>query len=309
MISGHADRTASQSGPNLGRHIGQVAFVGPAANAASLIIAQRQPALDIELHQCQRRAVGDEGRCAPDGARPFLDIEQRNIALGGGVEFQDLGDAKAFLERLPDVRAQSVAATKPEPGRGLARQRRRGIEKIPAHFADVLEHRAIVAPDVFPERAGREFVTNDHRAAIDQDRPGRYRAADAVIHRQAVVHAVARLRLHHAGEPMGPIHQPEMADDRCLRQAGGAGRVDVERTIIEGHLRPLRGGESTAREFRNLLGDVGQCRLAAAMRPHDGLGRKVRRCACEKPPAISRATMMCRGETASMQWASEAPTR
>ena len=89
------------------------------------------------------------------------------------------------------------------------------------------------------------------------------------------------LRLHHAGEPMGPVHQPEMADDRRLRQAGGAGRVDVERAIVDRHRRPLRGGETVARKFRDLRGDVGQCRAAVAMRPNDGVGRKMRRCAAK----------------------------
>ena len=105
--------------------------------------------------------------------------------------------------------------------------------EIAAQLADVLEHRAVEARDVVPERAGGEFLADDHRAAIDQHRAGRHHAADAVIHRQAVVHAVARPRVHHAGEPMAPVHQPEMADDRGLRQAGGAGRVDVERAIVE----------------------------------------------------------------------------
>ena len=73
----------------------------------------------------------------------------------------------------------------------------------------------------------------------DQNRAGRQHAADAVIHRQAVVHPVCRLRVHHAGEPVAPLHDPGMADVGGLGQPGCAGGVDVERPIFDGHWPPL----------------------------------------------------------------------
>ncbi len=230
--------------------------------------------------------MGDERWYPADRTGLFLDVEQSDVAFGRGIELEDLRNAEALLERRPDVRPQPVAAAESQPGR--VRRRRRGIEQIAAELADVLEDGAAVAPDVVPERRGGKSIADEHRAAIDQHRSGRHRAADAVIHRQAVIHAVVWPRVHHAGEPVGPVHQPEMADDRGLRQSGGAGRVDEECAVIEGHLDTLLAGERGALEFRDRLRDVGKCRIAVAVRPHHGRGGDMRRGGSELIEQLAR---------------------
>ena len=63
-------------------------------------------------------------------------------------------------------------------------------EQIAAKLADILKQRAVPLDDIAPESAGREFFAQDHRAAADQNRAGRLHASHAVIHRQAIVHAI-----------------------------------------------------------------------------------------------------------------------
>ena len=126
------------------------------------------------------------------------------------------------------------------------------MQQVAAKLADVLEQRAVPTDDVAPELAGREFFADDDRAAADQNRAGRLHAADAVIHRQAVVHPVGRLRVHHAGEPVAPLHQAGMADVGGFGQPGGAGGVNVERAILDGH-GPAFG---LAQRFARVLLDV-----------------------------------------------------
>ena len=89
-------------------------------------------------------------------------------------------------------------------------------------------------------------------AAADKNRAGHLHPADAVIHRQAVVHPVCRLRVHHAGKPVAPLHDAGMADVGGFGQSGCAGGVDVERPILDGQRPPL---VSTQR-FARLLLDV-----------------------------------------------------
>ena len=68
----------------------------------------------------------------------------------------------------------------------------------------------------------------------DQHRAGRDDAADAVIHRQAVVHAVVgRVSIRPANQWLHCIMRP-VTDVGGLGQAGGAGGVDQERAIVDG---------------------------------------------------------------------------
>ncbi len=180
-----------------------------------------------------------ERRDAADGAGLAFDIDQRDVALGRGVELQDVRNAKPFLEAVPDVGPQPVAATHPDPVILLMRVRL-GMQQVPAQLADVLEQRAVPADDVAPELACRECFADHHRAAAHQNRAGRQHAADAVIHRQAVVHAVARAGVHQPGKPVAPLHHPGMAHVGGFGQPGCAGGVDVERAIVDGH-RPALG--------------------------------------------------------------------
>ena len=132
---------------------------------------------------------------------------------------------------LPQASAQPVL--------GLVRVRRR-VGEVAAELADVLEQRAVVAHHVVPELARRELLADHHRAAGEQHRADRHHAAGGVIHRQAVVHAVVGPGAHHAGEGAAREHHAVVVDVGGLRQAGGAGRVDVERAVLDGQLRALR---------------------------------------------------------------------
>src|SRR5664279_341027 len=97
--------------------------------------------------------MGKKGRDFSDRAGFTLDIVEREIALGRRVEFEDLGNAETGLESLPDVTAQAVAASQPEPMPALEFRCRR-FQEIAAEFADILEQRTIPADDVAPEPVG-----------------------------------------------------------------------------------------------------------------------------------------------------------
>jgi hypothetical protein len=112
--------------------------------------------------------------------------------------------------------------------------------KVAAQLADILEQRAVVTHHVVPEFTRGELLADHHRAAVEQHRADRHHAAGGVIHRQAVVHAVVRLGVHHAGEGAAREHHPVVVDVGGLRQAGGAGRVDVKRAVFDGQLCALR---------------------------------------------------------------------
>src|SRR5713226_2579294 len=159
-------------------------LVRRAANAKSPFVAHGMTRFDVELYQCGGKAMRQEGGNVPDRARLALDIEQRNVAFGRSVEFQDLRDAEPGLELVPYVRLQPVTAAKPDSVLGLARMRR-GIHQISAKLADILEQRAVPARHVVPEVTGGKFLPDDRRAAVDQDRAGGDHPADAVIERQA----------------------------------------------------------------------------------------------------------------------------
>src|SRR5262249_9390057 len=95
-------------------------------------------------------------------------------------------DVETVLELLPNVGAQAVAAAKPQPVRALVRMRWAAHE-IAAELADVLEQGAVEAHNVIPESAGGKFIPDRNPAAIAQHRAGSHDAADAVVHRQAIV--------------------------------------------------------------------------------------------------------------------------
>src|SRR5205807_2507594 len=102
-----------------------------------------------------------------DGARLAFDIEQRNVAFGRGIKFDNSRDGEPGFEVAPDVRPQPVSAAQPEPMRRLARVRGR-VDEIAAELADILKHRAVPALHVVPELTGRKSFPDRYRAAIDQ---------------------------------------------------------------------------------------------------------------------------------------------
>ena len=148
-----------------------------------------------------------------------------------------------MAKRFSKARQTSAFMPLPQASRSrwrtLGRMRRRRGE-IAAEFADILEQRAIPARNVVPELARRKAFLHDDRAAADQRRAGRHDAADAVIERQAIVHAIVRPDVGEAGEPIAPHHDAVMADMGRLRQAGRAGGVDQQRAIGAGARRVSR---------------------------------------------------------------------
>ncbi len=149
----------------------------------------------------------EERRHAADGADFAFDVIEREISFGRGIKFQHARNVEAFLELPPHLGAQPVAAGKPQPVRALARMLRR-MHQIAAQLADILEQRAIEIADVVPEFLCGKFVADDDGAAVHQYGAGRDHAADRVIHRQTIIHAVVRAAVHQAGEPETPLQQP-----------------------------------------------------------------------------------------------------
>src|SRR5262249_39368209 len=186
--------------------LAQFAFDAEAAR-----VAHRLLLLDVELDELDGEAMPEEPRDAADRAFLAVEIEQLHVALGGGIKLDDLRNAEARLEFVPDVGTQAVAAGEPDLVVRLLRMRWRVVQ-IPAQLANVMEDRAVPTCDVIPELACREFLANHQRAAGEEDRTGRHYAADRVIHRQAVVAHVGRLCVHDAGEAVARQHQAVMVD-------------------------------------------------------------------------------------------------
>jgi hypothetical protein len=171
-------------------------------------------------------------RNVADGTALSLHVEQRNVAFGRGVELEDLRNAEAVFEGIPDIGSQSIPARKADTMmRFICRWT--GMQQVPAEFADVLKQRAVPANDLVPELARRKLFAYDNRASCNQHGPHRLHAANAVIHGEAIVHPVDGLDVHHAGEPVTPLHQTRVGDPRSLGQAGGSGCVNVESEILD----------------------------------------------------------------------------
>ena len=237
--------------------------------------ADRRLAADVEFHQRRRESMREKRRDAADGARFAVDVEQRHVALGRGVELQDLRNPEALLEVAPDVGPQAVAAGHPDPVLHLARGRR-GVQQVAAQLADVLHERAVPADDVAPELTGGESVAHDHRTAADQHRAGRLQAADAVIHRQAAVHPVVRANVHQAGEPVARLHQSVMMDPRGLGWPRRARRVDIERPVLDGRRPALGRAQRLARAAADVAVEAREVVAAGgAVSPDRGRPRQV----------------------------------
>src|SRR5262245_44831012 len=159
-----------------------------ALDAEAMLVADRLLALDVEAHDLGREAMGQEPGDPADGTFLALEVEHGHVAFGGSVELDDLGDPEAFLELVPDIGPQAVAAEKAQPVRALFRMRWR-IDEIAAELADILHQRTVPARDVVPKLARRKFLAQHDRAALDQHGASREQSAGGVIHRQAVIHA------------------------------------------------------------------------------------------------------------------------
>ena len=99
--------------------------------------------------------VGQRKWVDPGGSRDVEDVDERRVALAGGVELDHPLDPEALGELVPDVRAQTVADDHPHmvfAVGGLGRL----IEQIPAQFADVDERGGLGGDHLVPEHRGRE---------------------------------------------------------------------------------------------------------------------------------------------------------
>ncbi len=72
--------------------------------------ALRLFSLIIEARQRDGVARGEERRLAADRADLALDVVERQVAFGGGVELEDLGQAETLGEIAPYVGGKPVAA-------------------------------------------------------------------------------------------------------------------------------------------------------------------------------------------------------
>src|SRR6202035_6083902 len=67
------------------------------------------------------------------------------------------------------------------------------------------------------------------------------------------------------GEQKAPLHQPVMADMGGLRQAGGAGGVNVERAVGDSDAAAFRFGQASAGQLFDGMVDAGK--IVTAVRP------------------------------------------
>src|SRR5580692_8706744 len=142
-------------------------------------------------------------RNVADGTALSLHVEQRNVAFGGGVELEDLRNAEAVFEGIPNVGSQPIPARQADLMLPFIR-RWASLQQVPAEFADVLKQRALPADDLVPEVTGGKLFADNDRAASNKHGTYRLYAAYAVIHGKAIVHSVDGPDIHHAGEPVTP---------------------------------------------------------------------------------------------------------
>src|SRR5215471_11784606 len=197
---------------------GFAGLVNRTSHAEALFAAGGLTGIRIEPDQRHRITMCEKRRDTADRADLALAIIERKVCLSSGIEFQDLWDAEAPLKLLPYVRPQPIAAAKPDTMPPFPWMRRR-IDEVSAELANILENRALPLRDLVPEAARRKLLPEHDRSAAHQHRPSRHHAANAMIHRQAIVHPIRWTRVHHAREPMAPLHQSKVTDICRLRQS------------------------------------------------------------------------------------------
>src|ERR1700679_1627767 len=69
--------------------------------------------LHIEQHQCWRESMRQIRWNVADRPAFSLNVEQGNTSLCRSIEFENSWNAKTFLERIPNLRRQAIAAGKP----------------------------------------------------------------------------------------------------------------------------------------------------------------------------------------------------
>src|SRR6202048_182323 len=103
-------------------------------------------------------------RYLADRARASLAVVERKIAFGRRVILENSRDLEAALERLPDLRPQSVSAGDAELMGAFYFLMRR-IDEVAAQLADVLEQRAAFIAHVAPKIRRRKSRPNHHGAS------------------------------------------------------------------------------------------------------------------------------------------------
>jgi hypothetical protein len=110
----------------------------------ALAVARGLAALGIVGHD------GERQRAHAAGAVGVEVIDERQVGLAGTVKLGDALDAEALLERVPYVGAEAVAGYRAH--RVLAVfGRRRLVEQVAAHVADVAKGSRAVLADLVPE--------------------------------------------------------------------------------------------------------------------------------------------------------------
>src|SRR6516162_3231938 len=122
-------------------------LVDVALDAEAAFVADRLLAFHVEAHDLGREARGDPPGKPADRAFLAVEIEQRDVAFGRGIELDDLWNLEAPLELRPHIGPQAVAASQAQMMRALFRVRRR-VDEVTAQPADILKARAVPAHDV-----------------------------------------------------------------------------------------------------------------------------------------------------------------
>ena len=205
----------------------------------------------VETRKRDRVAEREVRRDAADRADLAFDVVEPDVALGRSIEFEDTERSEPIDERPPHFLRKPVADCDPQAVRLLRGSDRRGDE-IAAEFADILKGRAFPACDIVPEAARRKALGDCDRTAEDQWRAERDNAADAVVHRQAIVEPIGRGQAGEAGKPVDPDDEPAMTDLGGLRQSGRSRSENPQRAIVERNRRRSVSA-SSARRSRSKL--------------------------------------------------------
>src|SRR4029077_7607933 len=108
-------------------------LVDTAFDAEALFVPDRLLGIHGRAHELGREAGGEPPGQTTDGAFLAVEIKQRDIAFGRGIELDDLRNPETPLEFRPDIGPEPVAAGEAKVVLALIRARRR-IDEIAAEL-------------------------------------------------------------------------------------------------------------------------------------------------------------------------------